>query len=327
MEWRETRMLQAVILGVILDVLIGDPHGIPHPICWIGNLISYLTKKWNKGSKTARRFKGALMVLVVVIVPTAITVGVLALSYHVNFYLGIGVEAILCCYMLAATSLKKESKKVYTDLEAENLEQARYDLSMIVGRDTKDLSEEGVIKAAVETVAENTSDGIIAPLFYMLFFGASAGVFYKSINTMDSMVGYKNETYMDYGRVAARLDDVANYIPSRIAAISMILASPLLGFSGKNAFYIWKRDKRKHESPNSAQTESVCAGALGIKLAGPAYYFGEYHKKEYIGDELRKIERKDILRSHRLMYATEGIVLLVGIAIRLGICFGIRGMF
>lgn len=216
----------------------------------------------------------------------------------------------MCYQLLAARSLRDESKKVYDALKTGDMEKSRHAVSMIVGRDTRSLTEEGVTKAAVETVAENTSDGIIAPLFYMMIGGAVGGFAYKAINTMDSMVGYKNEKYQYFGTAAALLDDVVNYIPARISGWLMILAAYLLNMNGKNAKKIYLRDRTQHASPNSAHTEAVMAGALEIQLAGDAWYFGELHKKPYIGDPIRKVEPEDILRSHRLMYATSVLAVL-----------------
>ena len=190
-------------------------------------------------------------------------------------------------------------------------------MSRIVGRDTEALTAEGVTRAAVETVAENASDGVIAPLLYMLLGGAPLALTYKAINTMDSMLGYKNEKYLYFGRAAAKLDDVANYIPSRLAGLLWVMAAALTGNSASGAWRIWRRDRRNHASPNSAQTESACAGALGVQLAGPAYYFGEYYPKPTIGDPLRPIEPKDILRADRMMYAESLLALAAGLALRI----------
>jgi adenosylcobinamide-phosphate synthase len=192
---------------------------------------------------------------------------------------------------------------------------------MLVGRDTDSLSEEQVLKAAVETVAENASDGVIAPMLFMLLFGAVGGFFYKAINTMDSMVGYKNDRYLFFGRAAAKLDDAANFIPARLSALAMIASAAFLGFDGKNAFRIWKRDKRRHASPNSAQTESACAGALHVELAGPASYFGVLHEKPFLGDPDRAIERADVKRSCTLMYGTSVLLLVLLEAIGLSLAF------
>jgi adenosylcobinamide-phosphate synthase len=215
----------------------------------------------------------------------------------------------MCC-------LKKESENVRRKLVSGTLAEARKAVGRIVGRDTAELSDAGVTRAAVETVAENFSDGEIAPLFYMLIGGAPLALAYKAVNTMDSMVGYKNEDYIDFGRAAAKLDDAANFLPSRLAAILLIAAAPLVGLDGKNALRIWRRDRRKHASPNSAQTEAAMAGALHVQLAGPASYFGERVEKPYIGDPDRPIEPEDIRRANRLMYAAGFLGILVMGAVR-----------
>ena len=210
----------------------------------------------------------------------------------------------------------QESTNVYRELTKPDLPAARTAVSRIVGRDTQALTAEGVTKAAVETVAENASDGVIAPLFYMLLGGAPLALTYKAINTMDSMVGYKNERYLHFGRAAAKLDDIANFLPSRIAALLWVAAAALTGNDARNAWRIWRRDRRNHASPNSAQTESACAGALNVQLAGPAYYFGEYYKKPTIGDAVRPIEPEDIRRADRMMYAESLLALALGLVIR-----------
>ena len=221
-----------------------------------------------------------------------------------------------CGQALAAKGLVQESTIVYWELVKDDLPAARKAVSRIVGRDTEALTAEGVTKAAVETVAEYASDGVIAPLLYMLLGGAPLALTYKAINTMDSMLGYKNEKYLYFGRAAAKLDDVANYIPSRLAALLWIMAAAFTRNDAKGAWRIWRRDRRNHASPNSAQTESACAGALGVQLAGPAYYFGEYYPKPTIGDPLRPIEPEDILRADRMMYVASGFALAFGCAIR-----------
>ena len=247
----------------------------------------------------------------IVLVSAAVPFGILYLAYGWNPWLGLTLETFMCYQLLATRSLRDESKKVYDALQTGDLEKSRYAVSMIVGRDTQSLTEEGVTKAAVETVAENTSDGIIAPLFYMMIGGAVGGFAYKAINTMDSMVGYKNEKYQFFGTPAALLDDVVNYIPARLSAWLMILGAFLLKMNGKNAKKIYLRDRYQHASPNSAHTEAVMAGALEIQLAGDAWYFGELHKKPFIGDPIRKVEKEDILRSHKLMYMTGALALVI----------------
>ena len=249
--------------------------------------------------------------LVVVTVSTGVPAVILSVAYKYFWQLGLALESFWCYQIFATKSLKVESDRVYIALKDKGLEAGRKAVSMIVGRDTQNLTEEGVTKAAVETVAENTSDGVIAPLFYMLIGGAVLGFTYKAINTMDSMVGYKNDKYQWFGTAAAKLDDVVNFIPARVSAVLMILAAYLIGMDGKNAWKIYLRDKRKHASPNSAQSEAVCAGALDVQLAGDAVYFGKVYKKDYIGDAIRKIEPEDILRAGKLMYMTTILMMVV----------------
>ena len=310
-----------LICGFLLDCIIGDPYDIPHPIKLIGRLISGLEKFVRKHMKDLRK-GGAFLAAAVVMLSTIVPASILYICYKVNIVLGIAVESVLCCYMLAARCLCNESMKVCRAAEKGDTEEARRAVSMIVGRDTAVLDRDGVIRAAVETVAENTSDGVTAPLFYMGIGGAVGGFFYKSVNTMDSMIGYRNEKYIDIGRYAAKLDDVLNYIPSRLTALLMAAVSPVLHLDARNALRIWKRDRRKHASPNSAQTESACAGALHIRLAGDAWYFGELHKKPYIGDDDRSIEPDDIRRSNRLMYASSILMLIISAVLR---CLVFRG--
>ena len=311
-----------VIAAVILDWIFGDPYFFPHPIRYIGSLISFLDKKIRlscDGNAKKERKGGVLLVISVIVITEAVVICCLWISYRINIVLYICLEAFWCYQLIAAGSLKKESGKVYTALKNNDTEGARYAVSMIVGRDTERLDEAGITKAAVETVAENTSDGVTAPLIYIMLFGAAGGFFYKAVNTMDSMVGYKNDVYRYFGTAAAKLDDVLNFIPSRFTALLMILAAYIVGLDGKNAFKIWKRDRLKHASPNSAQTEAVCAGALRVRLAGDAWYFGVRHEKPFIGDDLRKIEPYDICRSWRLMFGSE--ILLVIIFIAIGVMF------
>lgn len=305
--------MTAFFLGFILDLILGDPYWLPHPIRFIGALIAKLDKRL-LGNPVVRNNKkefqkGILLTSVVIVTTCLISSLILISAYQLHFGVGVIIETIMTYQILATKCLKVESMKVYKYLKEDDLEGARKAVSMIVGRDTAVLNEEGVAKAAIETVAENTSDGVIAPMIYTAIGGPVLGFCYKAINTMDSMVGYKNDRYLYFGRVAAKLDDFVNYIPARISAYLMILAAYIGGkdFSGKWAWYIYKRDKRKHASPNSAQTESVCAGALKIRLAGDAYYFGKIVKKPYIGDSFRKVEYEDIKRVNQLLYWTAWI--------------------
>ena len=297
----------AFVLGFLLDLLFGDPHWMPHPIRLIGGWIEYL-KRWNKPSFTGREKQNWGLVLVVVVLSATVLCfgGLLMGCYLIHPVLGCVVETVMTYQILALKCLKVESMKVFEQLEAKDLPGARTAVSMIVGRDTQCLDETGVAKAAVETIAENTSDGVIAPMLYLALGGPVLGFFYKAVNTMDSMIGYKNEEYLYFGRGAARLDDVMNYLPSRISALLMIFASFLPGheFDGQGAWRIWRRDRRKHASPNSAQTEAACAGSLGMQLAGNASYFGKIVKKPTIGDDIRPVEHEDIRRANELLYRT-----------------------
>ena len=306
--------LYDLILGFFLDLLIGDPHGFPHPVVLIGKLIDVTEKGMRKiFPKTVRgeNFAGAAIWLIVVIVSTALPALLLWLAYGVSRWLGLALETIMCAQILATKSLRQESMKVYQALQTGDLEKARHAVSMIVGRDTQRLDEAGVARAAVETVAENTSDGIIAPMLFLAIGGAPLGFFYKAVNTMDSMLGYVEMPYKNVGLVPAKMDDLFNFLPARISALLMLAAGALLGMDGKNGWKIFKRDRYNHASPNSAQTESVCAGLLGLRLAGDAWYHGVLHKKKYIGDPLREIEPEDIPKACRLLYATAFLGLVV----------------
>ena len=306
--------IMAFFSGFLLDLQFGDPCFLPHPVRFIGSLIAktekcFLGKKEgttkDRDEKKELRY-GICMVIIVLLCTMTVAILILLSAYRINCYFGMAVETIMTYQILAAKCLKVESMKVYHCLKNETLAEARRTVSMIVGRDTDCLDEAGVAKAAIETVAENTSDGVIAPMLYTALGGPILGFLYKAVNTMDSMIGYKNDTYLYFGRCAAKLDDVVNFLPARISAYFMIIAAFIGGkcFSGKRAYRIYKRDNRNHASPNSAQTESVCAGALGIQLAGDASYFGKIEKKPYIGDCVRAVEYEDIKRANRLMYLT-----------------------
>ena len=319
--------IYACIIGFVLDLIVGDPHWLYHPVRLIGKLISNtekLVRRCFTKTKAGEQIAGIVLAIFVMVISTGIPLGILVICYKTNVYLGIAIESIFCYQLLATKSLKVESMKVYRALKDKDMEKARYAVSMIVGRDTKSLDAVGITKAAVETVAENTSDGSIAPLIAIIIGGAPLGFLYKSINTMDSMIGYKNDKYINLGRFAAKLDDVVNYIPARFSAFMMILSAYMLGLDGKNAYRIYKRDRYKHASPNSAHTESVCAGALRVRLAGDAYYFGKLHKKEYIGDALREIETEDIKRANCLLYMCTILSFALLIGIRIGVYLFIK---
>lgn len=316
----------AFIAGFVLDLLIGDPHFIPHPVRLIGSLISFLDKRLNSDvrynsseneANLTKYKRGVLLAFTVIFATFAVSVIILVAAYSINLYAGVIAEAVMTWQILATKCLRVESMRVYDALSTDGVDAGRRAVSMIVGRDTSVLDEAGVTRAAVETVAENTSDGVIAPMLYTAIGGPVLGFVYKAVNTMDSMLGYKNDKYMYFGRFAARLDDVVNFIPARISAYLMIGAAFIGGrqFDEKNAYRIFKRDRFNHASPNSAQTESVCAGALRVQLAGDAVYFGKLVKKKYIGDGLREIEYEDIKRANRLMYITAFLCELLSVAV------------
>lgn len=291
-------------IGFLLDLLVGDPHELAHPVRLIGWLISKMEERLNKGKY--RVPKGIVLVFAILSLTVITVTLILTAAYLLHPVCGIVIESVMTCQALALKALKDESMKVYDRLQNGTTKEARYAVSMIVGRDTECLDRQGIIKAAVETVAENTSDGVIAPMLYLAIGGPVLGFIYKAINTMDSMIGYKNERFLLFGKAAAKLDDAANFLPSRICAVLMIAVSFMGGndYSGNQAYRIYRRDRRKHASPNSAQTEAVCAGALGVQLAGDASYFGKIVKKELIGDAVREVEIEDIPRANRLLYQT-----------------------
>ena len=312
----------AVLGGFVLDAIFGDPAWLPHPVVYMGKAISVLEKglrarlpKTPEGELWGGRILAFCLPVGTLALTSIVCMGAAAL----HPLLGLAVQMFWCGQALAAKGLVQESMNVYRELTKPDLPAARIAVSRIVGRDTEALTAEGVTKAAVETVAENASDGVIAPLFYMLLGGAPLALCYKSINTMDSMVGYKNEKYLYFGRAAAHLDDIANWLPSRLAALLWILCAGLCGQSMRDAWRIWRRDRRCHASPNSAQTESACAGALGVQLAGPAWYFGEYYNKKTIGDAHRPVEPRDIARTNRVMLAGSVMAVALGFLARTGL--------
>lgn len=316
----------AFIAGFVLDLLIGDPHFIPHPVRLIGSLISFCDKRLNcdagyniseKKLNLTKYKRGTLLAFTVIFATFAMSVIIIVAAYSINLYAGVIAEAVMTWQILATKCLRVEGMRVYDALRTDGIDAGRRAVSMIVGRDTSVLDAAGVTRAAVETIAENTSDGVIAPMLYTAIGGPVLGFVYKAVNTMDSMLGYKNDKYMYFGRFAAKLDDVVNFIPARISAYLMIAAAFIGGrqFDGKNAYRIFKRDRFNHASPNSAQTESVCAGALRVQLAGDAVYFGKLVKKKYIGDGLREIEYEDIKRANRLMYITAFLCELLSVAV------------
>lgn len=319
MKWS----LFALLIGFCIDSVIGDPHGFPHPVVAIGRLISLLERGFRRlfpKTKTGEIAAGACIWVLTVLVSTAVPAAVLWLCMRVSVWLRLFVESVMCYQVLAAKSLQDESMKVYTALQTGTLSDAQQAVSMIVGRDTKRLDEKGVARAAVETVAENTSDGVIAPLVFLCIGGAPLGFFYKAVNTMDSMLGYVEPPYKNVGLVSAKMDDVLNFLPARLSALFLLAAGFFLRLDVKNGWKIFRRDRYKHASPNSAQTESVCAGLLGLQLAGDAWYHGVLHKKEYIGEAKREIEYADIPRTCRLMYAAAILALLVCCGVKVAFC-------
>ena len=306
--------LFALILGFFLDLVIGDPHGFPHPVVLIGKMISgseKLVRKIFPKTVLGEQIAGGVLWVLVVGLSFVIPALLLSLAYGVNQWLGFALETLLCAQILATKSLKEESMKVFAALKTGDLEASRHAVSMIVGRDVSRLDEAGVTRAAVETVAENTSDGIVAPMLFLAIGGAPLGFLYKAVNTMDSMLGYVEPPYKNIGLVGAKMDDVFNFVPARLSAVLMLAAGGILGLDVKNGWKIFKRDRFCHASPNSAQTESVCAGLLGLRLAGDAWYHGVLHKKPYIGDALREVETQDIPRACNLLYVTAFLALLV----------------
>ena len=321
--------LFALAAGFAVDLLIGDPHWLPHPVVLMGKLISLLERLLRRlFPKTPRgeNIAGAVLWLVMCALAFLVPAALLMLCYHINRWLGFGVETVMCWQCVAAKSLRDESMKVKKVLDSGDLSASRRAVSMIVGRDTKELSSSGVARAAVETVAENTSDGVIAPIIYMAIGGGALGMLYKAVNTMDSMLGYVEEPYKNIGLVPAKADDVFNFIPARLSALIMLIAGGVTGFDVRNGWRIFRRDRYKHASPNSAQTESVMAGLLGLRLAGDAYYHGVLHKKDFIGDPRRAIEPADISRANLIMYVTALLSLLVFCGARLAVLFLIHAL-
>lgn len=317
----------ALIAGCILDWLMGDPYWLFHPVRFMGNMISALEARLRRLFPEHLLLAGGVlagfMCLFWTLIPVLGFLGIYRglLSFGIQrhwIYICLFVlESFFCGQLLAARSLQTESMKVCSALKEGDIEKARKAVSMIVGRDTAVLDRDGIARAAVETVAENTSDGVIAPFFFMAVFGPAGGFFYKAVNTMDSMVGYKNETYLLFGRAAAKMDDAVNWLPARLSGMLLTAAAwLLLGMDGKNAWRIFKRDRFNHASPNSAQGEAACAGALHLRLAGDAWYFGTLYKKPYIGDDDRPIRPDDIKGVCSLMFGAQGL-LMAGLVILL----------
>ena len=310
--------LYALCIGFCIDLIVGDPHGFPHPVVGIGRLISLLERLFRRllpKTKGGEIAAGACIWVLTVLISAGLPAALLYGAQKLSVWLRLALESVMCWQILATKSLRDESMKVFSALCGGTLDEARQAVSMIVGRDTAQLDEKGVARAAVETVAENTSDGVIAPLLFLALGGAPLGFFYKAVNTMDSMLGYVEMPYKNIGLIPAKLDDVFNFIPARLSAFLMLAAGALLRLDVKNGWRIFRRDRYRHASPNSAQTESVCAGLLGLRLAGDAWYHGVLHRKAFIGDAVREIETDDIPRACRLMTVTAllALVLFAGI--------------
>ena len=310
--------LYALCIGFCIDLIVGDPHGFPHPVVGIGRLISLLERLFRRRlpkTKGGEIAAGACIWVLTVLISAWLPAALLYGAQKLSVWLRLALESVMCWQILATKSLRDESMKVFSALRGGTLNEARQAVSMIVGRDTAQLDEKGVARAAVETVAENTSDGVIAPLLFLALGGAPLGFFYKAVNTMDSMLGYVEMPYKNIGLIPAKLDDVFNFIPARLSAFLMLAAGALLRLDVKNGWRIFRRDRYRHASPNSAQTESVCAGLLGLRLAGDAWYHGVLHRKAFIGDAVREIETDDIPRACRLMTVTAllALVLFAGI--------------
>jgi adenosylcobinamide-phosphate synthase len=317
--------MSALLTGFVLDAILGDPYNFPHIVRWMGSLISALEKCLRRSLPATVHGEmtgGVLLVCLVLLICAGFPFAALFLCYRFSPPLAYVLESFLCWQLLAARSLKVESMKVYYSLLEDDIEGARNNVSMIVGRDTSVLGKDGITRAAVETVAENASDGVAAPLLYIMLGSTALGCLYKAVNTMDSMIGYRNEKYLYFGYAAAKTDDILNYIPSRICALLMITAAFILQLDGKSAFRVWRRDRRKHASPNSAQTEAVCAGALGIRLAGPISYSGKLKDKPFIGDDTRPIRAEDIADANRLMYTASVLTLIISLLFR-ALCMGV----
>lgn len=304
----------ALLIGFIIDCLVGDPHWLPHPVVLIGKLIAWLERVFRRllpKTVAGERTAGGLIWLVTVAVSSLVPWGILRVCSRISPWLTLGVQSIMCWQIIAPRALRDESMKVYRALKTGTLQDARRAVSMIVGRDTEQLDAAAVTRAAVETVAENASDGVIAPMLFLALGGAPLGFLYKAVNTMDSMLGYVEPPYKNVGCIPARMDDLFNFLPARLCAMLMLAVGGLLGMDVKNGWKIFRRDRYNHASPNSAQTESVCAGLLGLRLAGDASYHGVLHHKKFIGDPLREITPQDIPQSCRLMYATTVLMLLL----------------
>ena len=303
-------------IGFILDIIIGDPNNPFHPVRGIGYVSRKLEIIFRSILKKHLKVAGLMVWMFTVALTFMITFGIVNISKNLNIYFGSIMEGILIYFCISSKGLVVESYKVIKLLIKDDIDGARKQLSFIVGRDTAGLNKEGIVKAVIETIAENMSDGIIAPLFYAGIFGAPLAFAYKAVNTLDSMFGYKNYKYIDFGYFPAKLDDVFNYIPARITGILILISSVILNYDYKNSFKIYKRDRYNHTSPNSAHPEAAIAGALGVQLGGANYYFGTLVKKPTIGDKIKKIHIKDVNKTAKVLYLSSFMGLILALAIR-----------
>lgn len=314
-------MISSMITAVtafLIDAFIGDPRSKFHPVVLIGNLISFLEKIFRKDSDgyIKKICKGGVLVTLVLVISYGAGVLIFILAnWSGSLTVKIFIEALTLSFMISPRSLADAGREIYFLLDAENIIQARKKVGWIVGRDTDYLNEAEIVRATIETVSENTVDGIISPLFYFAVGGLPLAIAYRAVNTMDSMLGYKNEKYLYFGRVAARLDDVANFIPARITAFLFIAAAFILNLDYKNAFNMMKRDAMKHPSPNGGFAEATVAGALQIQLGGINSYFGVPHFRAYMGDPIKILEPEHILGAIRLMYTATIIFLCLSLVI------------
>ncbi len=289
-------------IGYILDLIIGDPQNPIHPVRLIGSLCKNIEKLFRKLFKSSLKVAGGLTWIFSVAIVFFINYIIVISSFNINRIFGIIISGIIIYFSISTKALKVEGLKVVSYILKDDIEGARKQLSYIVGRDTKSLDEKAILRAVVETVAENMSDGVVAPIFYAGLFGAPGAMVYKAINTMDSMFGYKNDKYKDFGFFPAKLDDVFNYIPARLTGLLIVFVSLLLNLNYKESFKIYLRDRNNHSSPNSAHPEAAVAGALGLRLGGANYYFGKLVKKPTIGDELKEIEVRDVYKTNNILY-------------------------
>ena len=318
--------LIAIFLGFIIDMIFGDPEGLPHPVMLIGKLVGALEKLFRKLFKKSRGGEiaaGGVLLFCVAVISLAVPACLLWLCYSLTPFLGIAVEAVMCWQILATKSLRDACMKVFRALKRGNIAKARHNVSRVVGRDTENLDETGIVRAAVESASSNTCDGSIAPLMFLILGGAPLGWLYKAVSTMDSMVGYVDEPYKNFGLIPARADDVLKFIPARISALIMLISGFILNLNVSNGWKIFKRDRYNHKSPNSGQTESACAGLLGVQLGGSASYRGVVHMNKTIGDPIRSIEPNDIVRSCKLLFNTAILAAVLFIGMRLALALAI----